>query len=248
MKNAFESIAKKSAEDRNRKNILEPIIHDAKQKLQEKIMELDSVRKECSQQKSECDAIKAELSACKQALNETKQIMDEAYKKEAESREELMALTLQMEQIDTLFNQKSTEFEITKDKYKRKHEKLQVSEKRNDILTQELEKMKILRDEQVQNNAKLLENLNYEKNSGQMLKMEIDNLKTKMKVMEDNHLKQHELLEHHERDAVEKYNLLQALATDMDTLQRRNEKLVSKKERAERQAKILAEELECERK
>jgi len=248
LKSAFESLAKQSAEDRARKNMLEPIVNEAKMRLEDKMIELDGVKKEYLQQRNECDAIKAELSACKLAYSETKQIVDEAYRKEAESREGMMALALRLEQIEAFLCQRSTELEITRDKYKRKSEKLQESEKRNRILSQEMENIKIQREQQAQSYAELLDNRNDEKNNEQTLKIDIDHLKTKIKEMEESQLKQDYLLKHHKRDAVENCNLVQALASDMDSLQRQNERLLSKKERAERQAKSFAEELERESK
>ncbi len=66
--------------------------------------------------------------------------------------------------------------------------------------------------------------------------------------MEENHLRQKHLQESYEADALEKYDLFQGLMSDMNILQRQHDKLMSKKERTERQVKSLAEELERESK
>jgi len=248
LKSEFELLSQKSAEQKETKNIFEPIINQVKEQLQDKMLELDNLKLDFSKQKNEYDTVKAELSACRMDLRESQKIVDKAQKKEEETKEGMLTLIMRLEQVDTLLFQRSTDLDTAKEKYKRKTEKLLESEQKIHNLVQQLDNMMIQQQEQAQSYAKLLENQHGEKHKEQILKMEIDHLKTKLKEMEENDMRQKDLLENYERDALEKHDLFQGLVSDMDILQRQKDKLASRRERAEQQVRSLTDELERESK
>jgi chromosome segregation ATPase len=256
LRSAFESLAKKLAEEKLKRSNLEHVVDDMNLMLRQKSLDLDNVTKNWLKEKNECDVIKNELTACRQRLSESKESTKMANKKQIECEEGAISLTLRLEQMDAALNEKSAELEFTRDKYKRKVEKLRDCERKNNMLAEELEKITKMGEEQKQHYSQLVEKLNNDFNtlqknmllSEQSLKTELDNLRNSIIDKDKNHLKEIDFLESHCRDATEKFRLLQTVEAEMDRLKRQNEKLTSKRDRAEHHVQILVQELEQESK